>query len=163
MRDGVAAGFVYEALVEKGAGLVHDGHMSVEDLEIPTRVQESAGEVDFTAEELRDDVRAYLDEHALQAEPEDESGDEERPVTDGVDWDALWSEFGFDTPGPLGGHVIYRTQLVPALEVWDGATGNPADYIQQAVDEGILKEITTEGTNGDPLPLGYALQRGGGA
>lgn len=53
----------YDALVEKGAGLVHDGHMTVEDTEIPTRIIEEYDDPGFTAEDLREDVQAFLDEH----------------------------------------------------------------------------------------------------
>lgn len=159
----VAPSVDYGALVEKGARLVHDGHMAVEALEIPTRITEEHGDPDFTAEDLREDVRAYLGEHTPDPEPDEDDDVDERPTTARVDWRALWEEFGFDTPDCLGSYVISTTQLALALEASDLATGNPHDLIDEAVDAGVLAQVTDTGAEGGTITCGYALQRGGGA
>lgn len=158
----VAPSVDYDGLVEKGAGLVHDGHMAVKDIEIPTRIIEEYSDPGFTVEDLREDVQAYLAEHTPDPEPEDDDVDE-RPTTAGVDWAALWEEFGFDTPDCRGSYVISRTQLTLALEASDLATGNPHALIDEAVGEGVLAHVTADGAKGETITRGYALQRGGGA
>lgn len=154
---------VDDDLVEKGAGLVHDGHMEVEDLEIPTRVKEAPGEVEFTAEELRDAVREFLDEHTPSPEQDSEDDEPDHPVTDGIDWQALWEEFGFDTKGPHGTFFANPIQLSLALEVSDQAHGNPDELIEHAVEKEILVRVTADGPMGGTNTRGYALQRGGGS
>ena len=150
----------YDTLVEKGVGLVHDGHMSVTDVEIPSRVTEEYSGPGFTVEELREDVQAYLDEHTPDLEPDEESG-EERPTTAGVDWVSLREEFGFDTADCRGSYVISPTQLTLALDASDLVMGNPQDLISEAIDEGVLATVTAESAEGGSLTRGYALQRGG--
>ena len=151
----------YDGLVEKGAGLVHDGHMAVGDIEIPSRIEDEYSDPGFTVEELRQDVQAYLDKHTPDPEQEEEDG-EERPTTAGIDWSALWEEFGFDTPDCLGSYVISTTQLVLALEASDLATGKPHDLIDEVVDEGVLAHVTDDGAKGGTITRGYVLQRRGG-
>jgi len=164
-RSAIPPHIDYDALVEKGAGLVHDGHVTVEELEIPSRTTEKHTDPGFTAQKLREDVQSFLDEHAPQPELETEDDDEEaeRPVTAGVDWQALWEEFGFGTPGPLGQYFANPLQLSLALEVSDQARGNPEDLIERAVEKEILVKVTAEGAKGESPVRGYGLQRGGGA
>lgn len=159
----VAPSIDYDGLVEKGAGLVHDGHLTVEDIEIPSRIEDEYSEPGFTVEELREDVQAYLDEHTTDPEPDAVDDNEERPVTDGVDWDGLWSTFGFDTPGSFGTYIATPLQLELPIEVSDQARGNPHDHIEKAVDEGYLARLTISGAHGEEVLRGYALQRGGGS
>lgn len=154
----------YDSLVENGAALVANGHMNVADLDIPSYVEESAQDPDFTAEQLREDVRAFLEEHNPDPDNGAEEDDVEKPNTGGVDWDALWSVFGFDSPDVRGSYVVSQTQLTLALQATDQAvTGDPRGLIDHAVDEGVLKQVEAEGAKDETLTRGYALQRGGDA
>ncbi len=71
----------------------------------------------------------------------------EQPAIDGeptdniatdVDWDALWDEFGFDSPDAAGNDFVSNTHLSAALESSDQSVTAPAARIEAAVNNQIL-------------------------
>lgn len=61
-----------------------------------------------------------------------------------IDWQALWEEFGFDTPDAIDSVIQPETRLVGALESSDQGIGGDAEtLISDAVDNGTLKKKET--------------------
>lgn len=64
--------------------------------------------------------------------------------TEQIDWQALWDEFGFDTPDVDDSIVISPTQLELALEASEqDIEGGYSQYIEAAASDGVLVQRTT--------------------
>lgn len=79
-----------------------------------------------------------------QPEPDTDGTDEFDQITDtqAIDWQALWEEFGFDTPDVTGGYVISETQLIGAVEASEqDITGTAREHINNAVESEDLLDV----------------------
>lgn len=87
-----------------------------------------------------------------------------RASTASVDWQSLWREFGFDTPGADDSSIVSRTQLTAALSCSDQElTAGPASLIERGVSEAVLVRIETTDDHGNSILRGYVLDQQGGS
>jgi len=95
----------------------------------------------------------------LAADADDQEADDAAADSDerSVDWEALWEEFGFDSPDACGNHFASPTQLRAALECSEQNCPTGDGVIKQAVREGPLKKLQKANHNGDLAVRGYAL------
>lgn len=144
-----------EERAQRAADLVEEGLADLDDL----TAHEHA---DRTDEEIQEAVEAELarrqdNDASVVQEPDDEP---EATITsaDGVDWTALWQEFGFDTPNAAGSRFKSATKVYEALRVTDQpVTGDVDKLVTEAVENGTLRKITTETERGESILKGYIL------
>lgn len=85
--------------------------------------------------------------------------DQNQTNVEDIDWPALWAEFGFDTPGPDGKRAKAPLKVKTAIEVSEQRiAGNPQTIIDHAIQSGILQQVETLGTTGEPITAGYRLE-----
>jgi hypothetical protein len=131
----------YEELVRRASDLVDSGEMAIEQI-APKDYH------DKDVDTFRAHVRERLDGANSTTDDED--------VTS-VDWVALWEEYGFDSPDAAGNEFVSKTQLTGAIAASDqGVAGDPLGHVEEAVDDGLLRKLTTAtGTT-----RGYVLEWG---
>jgi len=78
---------------------------------------------------------------------------------EGVDWPALWQEYGFDTPDACANRYVSPTKLRTALEVTQQpVVGDVDGIIDQALEAGTLHEVRKNRARGQSQVLaGYIL------
>lgn len=141
----------YEDAVARAAEFLQQGLMDVS--QVKPKQYHDVSEDQFFA-----DVQDKLNEGSEGNETA-ETAIETDPNS--VDWDALWEEFGFDSPGPDGHKYISTTQLRTALECTDQACPSGMPTISQAADDGELHKVTAAGEGGMTATLGYVRTPGG--
>lgn len=144
-----------ETLVEHGAYLVHAGHMDVDALVVPDR--EEYDDLALTDAELREAVQERLEDLADDGEEDEDDADPTAPAD--VDWPALWSEFGFESPNANGDVIAHHPQLVAAVESSDQEIARDADaVIDEGVRQGEIVPDATTDTDGERHVRGYVLE-----
>ena len=148
----------YPTLVTNAAHGLHDGYLSWDDVSLPDSVDVSWA--DFESD-VEDKIKELADRHE-QSEPDEETESEPKPTAvDGVDWGALWEEFGFDTEDACGNLYVSATQLTGAVESSEqNINGDASALISQAVDDGTLHKLTTTGRYGEDTQRGFVLEGG---
>lgn len=144
----------YDEMVKRGAEFLQGGVVEISQLQ-PKEYHEA------TDEEFLADVQDKLNEERGESEESQTTSRETDANT--VDWDALWEEFGFDSPGPDGHKYISSTQLKTALECTDQACPSGKATISQAAEDGDLHEVTARNEDGQITTLGYVRTPGGDA
>lgn len=81
----------------------------------------------------------------------------ESSAADGVDWVALWSAYGFDTPDAIGATYASKTQLVGALQTERDVDGDAGAIIEAAAAAGTLHRMTATSDNGADITRGFLL------
>jgi len=120
---------------------------------------------DRTDETIRDAVEAELERRqsnngSVVQEPDDEP---EATVTsaDGVNWPALWAEFGFDTEDAAGKRAKSATKVREAVRVTEQpVTGDAGQIVSDAVENRTLRKVTAETEGGELILKGYILDGG---
>lgn len=95
----------------------------------------------------------------MLAADDDQEADDAADDSDdrSVDWEALWKEFGFDSPDACGNHFASKTQLLAALECTEENCPAGEDVIKRGVRDGPLKKLQKANGNGELSTRGYAL------
>lgn len=128
----------YDEMVRQAAHYVVDGVYELQALD-PKEYH------DVTAEQFRGDVEDMLSEVAAETyTPEADESDAEQTAT-GVNWPALWTEFGFDSSNVDGNEWVSKIQLFGALQSSEqGISGSAAGHKEKAIEENVLTEVQTE-------------------
>lgn len=125
-----------DSLIDQGVRMVETGM----DIERVTADDDSP----HTDEELQQAVREELAERQeTETSALRDDGEDQNTITDarGVDWQALWEEFGFNTPNSVGSMHKSKTKVEEAVRVTEQPIAGDANVIlSQAVDLGILAE-----------------------
>lgn len=145
----------YETIVRNAAHMVHDGVIGLDDVCIPGYIEDNDWSADFTDEEIREDVAEMLASVEKKTEKTQTIG---AGGYDDIDWSALWSEFGFDTPDAVGFAGASHAQLALALScTTQNVSINPETAITSAVEDGILDEVEATTPNGRTVRQGFRL------
>ena len=147
----------YPTLVTNAAHGLHEGYLSWDDIEIPDSLDADQFEAD-----VEQKIGDLEDRHeSVQDSSETDDEDNSAPEQSGVNWTALWDEFGFDTEDTHANIYASNTQLVAALECSEqGISGEEGALIRQAVDDGRLHKLTIDGEYGEQIDRGYVLDGG---
>jgi len=148
----------YPSLVANAAHGLYEGYLTWADVELPADIDVEWEQFETDVEEKREDIADRREIDGGESERVDEQAD---PSIDGVDWDALWSEFGFDSEDANGDVYASKTQLTAALESFDQNISSAQTHIQQAVEGEELHKLTGTGEHGETLVRGYARTAGG--
>jgi len=149
----------YPTLVTNAAHGLEAGYLTWDDIDIPDSL-------DVAWDSFEDDVQDKLadleERHESNASEDEETQTESTPQqTDGVDWAALWEEFGFGSEDANGDIYASKTQLRGAIESSDqGIAGDADSLIKHAVEDGTLHKLKAEGEYGETVERGFAFTEG---
>jgi hypothetical protein len=147
-----------EYYVKYGADVVTDGKQSIEELTAPA-------DIDMTDADFQERVAAELESAVIvDDEPDDEGQPKSITRAGEVDWQALWAEFGFDSPDAHGNESVGRTKLREALQVSEQPIAADSQaLIDSALSDGILHESTlSAGEDSGTVVAGYIFDGGAG-
>lgn len=148
----------YETLVARYEWYVKEGHADLEEVELPDDVPEAAP---FDAEDLRADIARELGRMSGHTEPE-ATTNVQPDLQSGVDWAALWDEFGLGGKRPVPSAVL--TLAVECSE--QNIDGDSQQRIAEGVDSGVLlteeretANVGSEEIESGTITAGYRLGR----
>lgn len=134
--------------VREAANMVAHGTVGIEDVR-PT------GDLSLSEQAFRDAVRERISERYDREPDTDQQSDQE--VT-GIDWRALFEEFGMHTPNAVGDLAVSPTKLRLAVSVsTQPVSGDPETHIHEAVESGQLIAETESMAEGGETIRGYRL------
>lgn len=147
-----------EERAQRAADLVAEGLADLEELTAHERA-------DRTDEEIQDAVEAKLasrqDNDASVVQESDDEPEATITTANGVDWTALWAEFGFDTVDAHGNKAKSAVKVEEALRVTEQpVTGDAGQIIADAVENGTLTRIEAATDRGGSVLKGFILEGG---